>query len=157
MATITNLLSWLSDGGAIALAETIPKHTQRLYQLLQPNWIDFKLWQKVKTAEEAIYKNPDDPLVNWDGSSLEQDLETLGLHIQIEEQQHSSSILINSQAIQRWFSPPQADQRPTYRLHLEKFLSPAEVETLKDIFNKHLCNQTVVWKSLVAYILIAKS
>ena len=157
VATITNLLSWLSDGGAIALAETIRKHTQRLYKLLQPNWIDSQLWHKVKTAEEAIYKNPEDPLVNWDGSSLEQDLATLGLRIQIEEQQHSSSILINSQAIQRWFSPTQADQRPTYRLHLEKFLSPAEVKTLKDVFNKYLCNQTVIWTSVVAYILIAES
>ncbi len=157
VATITQLLPWLNDGGAIALAETIPQHTQRLYQLLQPNWIDPQLWQKIKTAEEAIYQNPDDSLVNWDGLSLKKDLTSSGLPVQIEEQQHCSSILINSQAIQRWFSPAQADQRPTYRLHLEKFLSSKEVETLKDIFNKHLCNQTVTWTSVGAYILVAKS
>jgi putative ATPase len=54
----------------VVLVETIPRHTQRLYQLLDLNVLDEALSQKIVAAEEAIYAQADDPMVNWDVQDL---------------------------------------------------------------------------------------
>ncbi len=51
---VKSLIPWLSADGALVLAETVPRHTQRLYDLLQPAWLPSELWEKLKIAESAF-------------------------------------------------------------------------------------------------------
>ncbi len=154
---VKSLIPWLSAGGVLVLAETVPCHTQRLYDLLQPAWLPSELWEKLKLAESAIYENDLDPMVNWDGWDLQENLEKVGLRVKVEQQRSHTSILITPALVERWFAPTQTASRPTYRQHLEKSLTDDEVDLVQQVFSKYLCNQTVNWSSTVAYLLISSS
>ena len=68
----------LLPGGRLVLAQAIPRHTQRLYDLV--SWgRATALREKVVAAEEAIYADAADPLVNWDADDLRAALEAAGL------------------------------------------------------------------------------
>ena len=56
----------VAPGGVISLAERIPRHTQRLYRLVDLAELGDDLAAAMVAAEEAIYARCDDPLVNWD-------------------------------------------------------------------------------------------
>ncbi|WP_390883405.1 AAA family ATPase [Kovacikia minuta] len=68
---IRSLVTWLHPNGAITLAETIPRHAQRLYRLLDPTWLSSRLYQKLVQAEEMIYHQAAEPMVNWDIEDLQ--------------------------------------------------------------------------------------
>ncbi len=82
---VKKLISWLSAEGVLVLAETVPRYTQRLYNLLQPAWLPSELLAKVKTAEEAIYDDKLDPMINWDSFDWQRDLEKVGITVKIEQ------------------------------------------------------------------------
>jgi putative ATPase len=42
----------------------VQRYTQRFYRLLEPNWLDAQLYQKLILAEEAIYADRIDPMFN---------------------------------------------------------------------------------------------
>ncbi len=154
---VKSLILWLSADGVLVLAETVPRHTQRLYDLLQPAWLPSELWKKLKLAESAIYEDNSDPMVNWDGLDLKNDLEKVGLTVQVEQERSHTSILIAPALVERWFAPTQTASRQTYRQHLERMLTGDEVNLVQQVFSKYLCNQTVNWSSTVAYLLISSS
>jgi putative ATPase len=60
----------LQQSGVLVLAETVPRHTQRLYRLLEQSKLDADLYQRLVAAEEAIYSDKLDPMVNWDTDEL---------------------------------------------------------------------------------------
>ena len=156
VAAIKKLIPWLNPQGSIFLAENIPRYTHRLYNLLQPSWLPAELLAKIQQAESAIYEDSSDSMVSWDGLELKQDLETAKLKVKVEQEQLQTSILITPNAIARWFTTEQHNSRPTYRQHLGKLLTEAEISQVKEVFSKYLSNQTVTWSSTVAYLEISK-
>ena len=154
---IKSLIPWLSAEGALVLAETVPLHTQRLYELLQPAWLPSELWEKLKLAESAIYEDDSDPMVNWDGLDIKKDLEKVGLIVKVEQQRSHTSILITPALVERWFALTQTTPRPTYRQHLERMLTGDEVNLVQQVFSKYLCDRTVTWSSMVAYFQVSSS
>ncbi len=61
--------------------QTIPQHGQRLYQLVDWSGETKALAKKVAKAEEAIYADESDPLVNWDETAVQAGLEAAGFTI----------------------------------------------------------------------------
>ncbi len=154
---IKNLIPWLRDEGTLILAETVPRYSQRLYHLIQPSWLPPKLFERLKLAEEAIYEDNSDPMINWDGLDLQRDLEKLGLTVKLEQERASTSMLITPKLIERWFAKMQtSDARTNYRRHLEKILSEEEVRVVQQVFNQYLCHQNVTWSSTIAWLCVKK-
>src|SRR5690606_3424808 len=77
----TPLKSRLVGDGRFCLVQTIPKQGQRLYQLVDWSSETKALAQKVAQAEEAIYADESDPLVNWDVADVQTGLEAAGFTI----------------------------------------------------------------------------
>jgi putative ATPase len=154
-AWVQSLLPWLQPGGAILLAETLPRHTQRLYALVGDR-LKSRLYKRLVQAEEAIYANPEDPMVNWD----EQDLETLlPQDIAISTVTVERSVLlvqVTAPHLARWFpaqaTSPQA--RPSYAEQLAQRLSADELEQIRRVFHATLTDQTVEWRRAIAYLKI---
>ena len=67
----------LASDGTLALAENLPRHGQRLSRL-----VETPLPHEIADAEERIYTNPDDPLVNWDVEDLRRLLQEAGFATQ---------------------------------------------------------------------------
>jgi putative ATPase len=145
------LAAHLLPGGRLVIAQSIPRHTQRLYNLIE--WgRDMKLRDKVFVAEEAIYADPADPMVNWGADELAATLEAAGftdVRVMVEEQVEER--LITAAHLDRWFGA--GDDRPSYRERpLAGGVTEAEADKAEKLFRNQLLDQTVGWSSRLAYI-----
>lgn len=162
-ALLQQWLGLLHPEGAIVLAETIPRHTQRLYALVDANAFTKKLYQRLVKAEEAIYADQSNSMVNWDLEELitlsktksETKSKTKEGTIKTHIEHTTTEIQITPTLIQRWFSP--GKDRPSYRDHLAQVLSEAELKTVCETFSRLLINRQVQWHSAVGFVRIQKS
>jgi putative ATPase len=150
---LIDLCPCLAKNGQIVLAEIIPKHTQRLYKLVDPAQLPEAVSQALIEAEEGIYSQADDPMVNWDVAGLQAAYKAARLkHIHLVEDTQTSDVRISAAQIARWFTPDDENQRLTYIQHLEKTLSPEEIQQVKALFERQLANQVVEWQTRLVYI-----
>jgi putative ATPase len=150
-------LQWLQPGGSLILAESVPRRTQRLYQWLSPDDLSAKLYKKLVKAEEAIYVQPDDPLVNWDVSDLTtlfaKLFANLSLTVDIAVETTATEIVFTPELLARWFAP-QASPQPSYAMRLG--LSDSELQPIRAGFAR-LLHQTLPWQGAIAYIQLTPS
>ncbi|MCD6290365.1 MAG: methyltransferase domain-containing protein, partial [Anaerolineae bacterium] len=151
-AALRRIVALLRSGGRLSLAEAIPRRGQRLYRLVPLDRLDPGLAEQVVQAEEAIYADPDDPMVNWDAPELKAALEHAGLsdiHLEVVEQ--PTEVHITPALIERWFrSTPEG--RPSYSQRLAVRLSAEQLDEVRDLFARTLTGQTVTWTSVIAYV-----
>ncbi|WP_421656934.1 AAA family ATPase [Leptothermofonsia sp. ETS-13] len=147
---LRSLREWLHPNGVIALAEAVPHRSQRLYQLLDPAWLNSKLYKKLVQTEDAIYSQKADTVVNWDIDDWQRLFIATGLTTDIELDYSITDLLVTPALLNRWFSIP-PDTQPTYASYLSQSLSEAEQKQVHKAFER-LCNQTVKWKGAIAFI-----
>ncbi len=156
---LAGLAARLLPGGRLVLAQPVPRHTQRLVDLV--DWDgDEALGDRVRGAEEAIYTNPDDPLVNWDGDDLVALLTAVGLSsVRVTLDRRADERRLTNEQFDRWFAAERGeDGRPTYAEHLRAAgLSDAEVETVAARYRRHLAGKSVPWASTMAYATAEKA
>jgi len=160
----------LRPGGRLSLAETVARRTQRLYNLVgdDPSRLGEDLYHRVRDAEEAIYADPGDPLVNWEAADLERLLAEAGFEgvtVQVEAQ--TSDLLVGPAVLDRWFaleaerdpmshasrrSPSGDGGRPSYAQHLLRRITPQELATVRAEFQRRLAGQTVPWRIETAFL-----
>lgn len=143
----------LLPNGRLALLQTVPRHGQRLYQLV--DWADqADLQAKVAAAEEAIYHDPTDPLVNWDENSLAQTLSQAGFsRIQQQLQTETSLRSITAEQIARWFTAVEGE-KPSYGRRLQQAgLSNDELAGVQALYQKQLVGQPHPWQTAVVYLI----
>jgi putative ATPase len=147
LACIQQLGNLLQPHGKIALYESIPKHTQRIYKLINLPDTFGDRWMQ---AEEAIYANPDDSMTNWDIDDLRSAFEKVGLTVEIEVERITTPMQISTALLNRWFSKSQT--KPSYASHLTKFLTDDEIAIVQQLLTNKLLNKTVDWTSSAAMI-----
>ena len=151
-ALLAQLAKLLTPQGHLSLAERIPRHTQRLYQLVDLQELDAAVALRLKQAEEAIYTDPTDPMVNWDVADLVAWATVVGLRVETQIEPDPSQLQISAAVLQRWFAPA-AGERPSYGQRLAAHLSQPEVVLVQKLFERQLLNQTVTWTGQVVYLL----
>ncbi len=148
----------LKTDGRLVLAEIVPRHTQRLHKLVDLSALPSELVERIVAAEETIYTNPADPMVNWQAVDLETLLVEAGLAgVEQIEETLTAQLRIGSGQIERWFAPATESGRPTFAQHLLQpvqgdGLTPAVLDQLKDIFTTQLQNRVVAWQSTLVYV-----
>ncbi len=147
------LAARLLPGGRLAFSQSIPRHTQRLHGLVEWGG-DEALRDKVVAAEDSIYTDPDDPMVNWDADDLAAALEAAGLtDVRLTVEEQTEERLITAAHLDRWFGAAAADGRPSYRERLQSGgLSGAEIEEVERAFRRQLLDQAVGWRSRLAFV-----
>jgi putative ATPase len=148
---IAALRPLLADDGVLVLAETIPRHSQRIVDLVDPVAFDPGLMERWRQAEAAIAQSSDDPRFNWDASSLTDLCRQAGLTPQITTDQYHSRLYISPTLLQRWFTP--GTTLPSYRDQLAQSLPVADLAAIQAGCQRQLSGQTVSWKSAIAYLL----
>ncbi|MEP0778326.1 AAA family ATPase [Microcoleus sp. ZQ-A2] len=152
LAAAKLLAQLLQQSGVLVLAETVPRYTQRLYRLLDSSKLNADLYQRLVAAEEAIYSDNLDPMVNWDTDELRVAFESVGLVVEVDEERELTSMHITPALIERWFATTSATNRPSYAAHLAKNLTEEEIRVVKELFNRSLLHQTVNWESAIAFV-----
>ncbi len=137
----------LQPDGKVALYESIPRHSQRIYRLLDFSKLGISkdLRDRWMQAEEAIYSNPDDAMINWDAEDLRTLFERAGFTVELDVESKVNQISISSAMLDRWFS--QNNSKPTYLSYLSKFLSDAEIEIVRQAIVEKLLNKIVDWQA----------
>jgi putative ATPase len=165
---IANLLK---PGGRLALAEIVPRHTPRLHQLVDLSGLPAELAARVQAAEETIYANPTDAMLNWDNPDLRIIFEAAGLaNVEITVETLTSELAIGTEQLERWFALTAGPgRRPTFAQHLlgavpetstvreVVWLNQAELAELRRLFERQLLGQVVPWPSTIAYLLAHKA
>jgi putative ATPase len=143
----------LTPGGRLSLAEVVPRHTQRLTALVQLEDLGSDLADRVRQAEEDIYRDPSDPMVDWDLADLVAGGRAAGLEIvSAQPQEEVSERRIRIADLDRWFASEGTDGRPTYAEHLLLKITPAELCHVRDLYESQLADQTVRWASTTLYL-----
>jgi putative ATPase len=152
------LLPLLRPGGRLGLAETLLRHAQRLYDLVDLAPLDDDLRRRVLEAEEQIYAKPDDPLVGWDVADLRRAMEAAGFEeLSVEDQVQETEILVSKATLERWFATDVDAGRPSYAQHLLASLSrdgitPDELALIRATYESQLANQTIPWRTRLVYV-----
>ncbi len=150
-AALKALVPWVADEGRLHLAEVVPRHTQRLYEL-----VDLKaeagLRERLIAAEEAIYAVTEDPMVNWDVDDLRRALDEAGLVGTVSVETDTSQTRVTPALLERWFAVKTEGRRFTYAQHLLRHLSVAELAAVRRIFETQLAQQVISWQTRVAFV-----
>jgi putative ATPase len=147
---IAKLPDLLAPNGLICLAETIPRHAQRLYQLVDAQLVDRELYAQWVEAEAAIYQQADDALVNWTEADLQQWFEQAGFTVALQVERAPTAVYISPETCDRWFAP--SATKTSYAAHLAKSLSATEIEQIRSLLNRQLSQQTVRWQSTIVWV-----
>ena len=149
-AALAHLAEYLAAGGWLALAETIPRHTQRIYDLGDRSLLLPELAERLVAAEESIYADTTDYLVNWDEETLQAALsavfpeEARAGRVSLERIDTDTDLRITEAHVRRWFSSAPGE-RKSYAERLAERMQPDEVEQIESWIRGQLLNQTVVW------------
>jgi putative ATPase len=160
LAAAKTITALLKPGSRLVLAEIVPRQTQRLHRLVDLSALPTDLVNRFRAAEEAIYSNPNDPMVNWDKDDLQHTFERAGCEkIDLVVEVTTSNWRIGAEQIARWFNLEARDKRPTFGQHLLKQgdglgLDQAEVERVMKVFQQQLLDRVVSWQSTVAYLVL---
>ena len=150
---LRQLVDCLQPGGRLSLAETIASHSQRLYRLVDLSSLGDDLSARVAEAEEQIYGQGEDPLVNWHAQDLKGILEAAGLEeLLLQEDVQHTEALITPVILERWFTVETDGQRPSYAQHLLRRLTIEELGQVEALFQRQLAGQTVTWQTRIAFL-----
>ena len=130
----------------------MPQHSQRLHQLVDLGRLEAGLAERVINAEEAIYADPENHLVNWDAQDVQALFEAAGfaaIHLQTE----TSHALrrITPQQLGHWFNPG-GQKHHTYASYLHQQLDDEEVRQVRKLFERELTHKTVNWSSTQVFL-----
>ena len=152
-AALRSLRGLLRPGGRLALAQTVPAATQRIYALVDRSSLPEDLAQAWQTAEEAIYTDADDAMVNWHMEDLRHMALTAGLHDgSVETVAEMSEVRITPALLARWFAENEEGGRPSYLQRLAQQLDGDALAFVRALIERQLLGQTVSWGSVVAYV-----
>ncbi|GIK72671.1 MAG: hypothetical protein BroJett021_16590 [Chloroflexota bacterium] len=145
------LTELLAPGGVISLAERVPRHTQRLYALIDRRHLAADVVERWQQAEEAIYADAADPLVNWDEHDLRAAFNAAGLTVAVQSETEETATPITAAMIERWFTPASGG-RPAYIDRLAARLTNTEIAEIKNLFERQLSGQSVPWQSRTLFL-----
>jgi putative ATPase len=152
-AAFAQLAEKLLPDGRLILAQTIPRLGQRLYKLVDWDSLPKTFAKKVQDAEEAIYHDPADPLVNWETADLVTALKTAGfsaVDVQLEKQMTKQRI--GADQLERWFGAGD-DNRASYGERLKVGgIQPKDIERVAGLYRRKLIEQVVDWETNLTLI-----
>ena len=155
---LVRLLARLQPAGRLVLSQVVPRQGQRLYDLVDWSAVSPTLAGQVRDAEEAIYADPADPLVNWESEALEVAFRAAGFSdVEVQAENQEAVRYITAAHLERWFGPPAGKEqdRPLNADHANSYaqrllasgLTQAEVDQVARLYWRQLRDQNVTWGS----------
>ncbi|MGD1906075.1 MAG: AAA family ATPase [Leptolyngbyaceae cyanobacterium] len=143
------LRSLLAEDGTLALAEVMPRQTQRLSALLPDNAIEADLRDRWQTAEATIYSDEKDPRFNWESADLVALIEAVGFTVTWTKDVQTYEMWVGKGLCDRWLDP---DTATSYRNQLATQLTDSDLVTLEKLIRRRLQNQTVSWQTTLLFL-----
>jgi putative ATPase len=148
-AVLTQVMALLRSQGKLICAETVPRSSQRIYQLLASGQVGIALYKRWQMAEEAIYNDPNEQM-SWHVEALADMMADAGLQVSTELVRVESELYISAALLERWFKV--GAQPRSYADRLLASMSPKQVDTIRDRLTQVLLNQTVPWTNSILFL-----
>ena len=146
---LSALSAVLRTGGRISLAEVVPSKGMSLSELLDLHSESEAFRKNLHRAEESIYTDPNNPLVNWSVEEFCGIVENAGFNVlKRETQRFADRRTIRSEDIERWFAP----QSGSYAARASAFLSSTQLEHLRKICADQLSGRELDWRSTILFV-----
>jgi len=111
-----------------------------------------QLHDQVRDAEESIYQDPDDPLVNWEQTDLEAQLQEAGFEdIHLTGEVVSEQRRINREQLDRWFAAMPGGHQ-SYSERLARVLPADQLLQVERLYRRQLLGEFVTWRSTQIYV-----
>ena len=145
---VAHLARLLTGSARLSLSEAIPRYTQRLCQLVDLSSLEAELAGRVVQAEEAIYQDREDPMVNWDIPDLIALFAPADFgSVRATPYTSVSTLRPGAGQLARWFALEATEGRPTYAQRLLQYISQDELALVRKLFERALLNQSVAWQT----------
>jgi putative ATPase len=157
LAELPRLLAGLlSPGGRLSLAEVIPARGTHLSALLDLAGAPPGFVERLRQAEERVYRDPGDPLTAWDADDYEREAAGAGLQaVGAALEPHAGPRWIRPEDLERWLGESAGrGERGNYggRLGL-----PAEdLERLRALAGAQLQGKEVSWIAVTLFLTAAR-
>ncbi|WP_299415049.1 AAA family ATPase [Acaryochloris sp. IP29b_bin.148] len=148
------LIHLLRPQGQMILAETLPKYSQRICDLVKAQEVNKALYQRWQAAEATLYQDdPGNRQLTWDESDLRAAFTDIPITINLE--QTSIRLYITPKLMDRWFA--KHGERPSYGQRLSQHCSAKDVQQIQALLSQKLLHQTIQWQTTLAFVHVHRS
>jgi putative ATPase len=155
-ALIKRMLALTAKGGCVVLAETVHSQGQRLNGLVFFKNLPQDTLPRFAAMEEKLFADKNDPLVNWDPASLEQECKAaFPCAFTVQTALSAARRRFSSDMVDYWFRPHAAGGRTPLGARLEEEFGKKTAAEIKKQLHAQLDNKDVPWKTAAAFIRIS--
>ncbi len=142
----------LSPDGRFVFAQTVPRRGQRLVELVDWSGMPATLQKQVAQAEEAIYADESDGLVNWDVADVEAWLTGAGFgQIKLETAVTRQERQLTTAHTERWFGAGDGERGSYAERLAEAGISGEELKMVEGLYCRQLLSQPVLWHTTTLF------
>jgi putative ATPase len=149
--------SLLGKNGCIVLAETVHSLGQRISELLSFGPGSATLASAFARAEDALFSDASDPIVNWTPQSI-QTLCEESRRYRLTFQTVPAVVRrrIDPELVDHWFRPPKKGQRLSLGARCHAAMDKKEVESIRRLVHLQLDTKELPWKTVTVFFKIIR-
>ncbi|NEO86912.1 MAG: AAA family ATPase, partial [Spirulina sp. SIO3F2] len=151
---VQNIVRILSQKSRLVLVENIPRLGQRLSQWFTVEDLDAEVYERWQAAEEALYVDEHDPLLNWQPDDLIHLFEKQGCSVVAELEETETSLVCTASLLRRWLTPTEMP-KPSYITRLASYLEQEEIGMIKWVLEK-CCDRTLPWQGQQLWLTVER-
>ena len=145
----------LKEGGRISIFEPVISKNTKYYELINP--ANFPNYQKIKEIEDQISSDKNDPLTNFDETTLENNFKEAGFkNVDVKMATESSTYPVDPNMIEPWFNTPPSPGKPALKEKFLQFMPEEDVKEFMERLKTELGGKEITINSPVAYIYAEK-
>jgi putative ATPase len=151
------LAGLLAAPGRISLAEVIPVRGTHLSTLLDFEGAPAEFAERLRQAEERVYRDPADPLTGWDAEDYTRGAGEAGLEsVSAALEAHEGPRWIRPEDLERWLGEPAPGEpagrgeRTTYARRLG--LPAVDLDRLRQMARAQLAGKEVTWTTVTLFL-----
>jgi hypothetical protein len=142
---LKKLSDLLKNGGRLSIAELIPRRSMRLSSFVQLKNLSQDIKNRFQSLEEVLYKDPENPKVNWDASDLQSFFAQAGFsEIETTIVEYKEERYISEEDLNRWLNKDSMGL--SYGRLLKEWFNSQEESKIRSFLTKELTGKTVEWK-----------
>lgn len=143
----------ITKDGLIVIAETVYSEGQRISDLIDKNRIDGSLLKKLYDAENELFSDSNDKMVNWGTDSIRSELELIdSLKININQTCEKPLRRFKSSDVEFWFRKTEKGERMSLGERLTDKCNPEEIAEIKKMLLLQFSNKEYPWKTVTLFI-----
>ena len=146
---LKSLIGLMVPGGPVSLAETVPRHAQRLSELLSDK--ESGLIDSFRRAEEKVYNGGFPGMTDWDEGDIAQDMADAGFkNTRVQLEHFTEARIITGKDLTSWFGPSSGGGIG-YGDIVRKYMGDEDTAKIKELIAK-LCGRPIDWRRTVAFV-----